>query len=209
MKIKLFFIFIIISVFISGCEKPPLAEMDSAREAVFRAENDADAVQYAGGTLERARDALRRMQAEADSKRYDAARTLAEEAITAAEKAISDGKAGAQRAAAESAALISSVRSEIEDTAALLNETAALISGLRSEIDETTSNVSSARYALMALDYDDLERRIINAHNTADRAEVDNAAGRYQDAIEKARAVRAELAIINQMVANAVPIVKK
>ncbi|MDR0463948.1 MAG: DUF4398 domain-containing protein, partial [Treponema sp.] len=123
MKIRILFIFIIISFFVLNCEQPPLAEMDSAREAVFRAENDADAVQFAGGTLERAQDALRRMQTEADSKRYDAARTLAEEAIAAAEKALIDGKAGAQRAASESA---------------------ALISGLRTEINETTSNVSSA-----------------------------------------------------------------
>ena len=94
MKIRILFIFIIISFFVLNCEQPPLAEMDSAREAVFRAENDADAVQFAGGTLERAQDALRRMQTEADSKRYDAARTLAEEAIAAAEKALIDGKAG-------------------------------------------------------------------------------------------------------------------
>jgi len=179
---------IIVIVLLLGCEKPPLAEMDSAREAVFRAENDANAVQYAGGTLARAKDALGRMQAEADSKRYDAARTHANEAITAAEKAISDGNAAAQRAGTESA---------------------SLISGLRSEIDETTSNVSSARYALMDLDYNELERGILNAHNTADRAEMDQSSGRYQDAADKARSVRADLANINQVVANAAPIVKK
>jgi len=187
MKIKLLYI-LIIPVFFLSCEQPPLALMDSAREAVFRAENDADAVQFAGGTLERAQDALRRMQTEADSKRYDAVRTLAEEAIAAAEKALIDGKAGAQRTGSDST---------------------ALLSGLRSEIDETTSNVSSARYAQMNLDYDALDRIIVNAHNTADRAEIDQAAGRYQDAIDKAKTVRADLANINQMVANAAPIVKK
>jgi len=185
---KFKYLFFILIVIISGCEQPPLAEMDSAREAVFRAENDADAVQYAAGTLARAQDALRRMQIEADAKRYDSARTLAAEAASAAEKAVNDGRAASQRAGVDSA---------------------ALVNGLRSEIDETTSNVSAARYAQMDLDYESLDSRIVNAHNAADKAEADQAAGRYQDAANGAREVRSDLANMNQIVANAAPIRKK
>ena len=164
MKMKLFYIiFIIFSILILGCEQPPLAEMESAVEAVFRAENDADAVLYASGTLARAKNSIDLMHQEAGSKRYDAARTHAAEAVAAAEKAIADGKAGAQRA---------------------VNESAALVSGLRREIDETSSNVSGARYSLMDLNYDDLDRRIMNAHTTADQAEFDQAAGKYNSAID-------------------------
>ncbi|MCL2266511.1 MAG: DUF4398 domain-containing protein [Treponema sp.] len=189
MKIKrLYFVLIIISIFLSGCEQPPLAEMESAREAVFRAENDENAVLYAAETLARARSAIDLMQQEADSKRYEAAKTHAAEAVAAAEKAIADGRAGSQRAGVGSI---------------------SLISGLRQEIEETSKNVSSARYALMDLDYDALDRRIINAHNEADRAEFDQAAGKYQDAIDRAAAIRADLANINQMVANAAVIRKK
>ncbi|MCL2759196.1 MAG: DUF4398 domain-containing protein [Treponema sp.] len=188
MKVKLIYIFCVVSILVLGCAKPPLAEMESAREAVFKAENDANAVQYAPGTLARARDALRRMQSEADSKNYDAARTNAAEAILAAEKAINDGRFAAQRAGSES------------DT---------LIASLREEIDETTRNVAGARYSQLALDYNALERSIVSAHETTDRAEVDQLSGRYQDALDKARIVRADLSDINQKVANAVTTRKK
>jgi len=171
-----------------GCAQPPLEEMERAREAVFRAENDANAVSYANDTLTRARNALRSMQSEADSKRYDSARTYAAEAIAAADKAIADGRAGVQRIAAESA---------------------SLISGLRSEIEDTSRNINGARYSLMDLDYDMLDRRIVNAYNTADQTDIDQAAGRYQDAMNNARTVRTDLANINQMIANAVVIGKK
>jgi len=188
MKLKSIYILIAVAVLVLGCAKPPLEEMDRAREAVFKAENDANAVQYAQGTLARARDALRRMQMDADSKNYEGAKTNAAEAIAAAERAISDGIAGAQRAGSEA------------DT---------LISGLRLEIEETTRNVASARYSNMALDYNALDRAIVNAHNTTDQAEVDQLMGRTQDALEKARVVRADLSDINQKVANAATARKK
>jgi len=187
MKTKIFYIVLIVLIFL-GCEQPPLAEMESAREAVFRAENDVNAALYAAGTLSRARSAIGQMQLEADSKRYESARTYAAEAVQAAEKAIIDGKAGAQRAASESS---------------------AVVSGLRQEIDQASSNVSGARYSLMDLNYDDLDRRLVNAHNTADQAEFDLAAGNFQNAIDKASTVRSDLANINQTVASAVVIKKK
>ncbi|MDR3020228.1 MAG: DUF4398 domain-containing protein [Treponema sp.] len=183
MKLKLFFVLCIVLAVVTACAKPPLAEMDAAREAVFRAENDADAVLYGSSSLTRAREALRRMQTEADSKRYDAAKTHAAEAIAAAERAILDGRSGASRA-----------KTEADN----------LISGLRDEIDETSRNVSGARYSQLDLDYEALDRDIVNAHELTDKAEIDQLSGRHLDALDKARDVRAGLSDINQRVSNAV-----
>jgi len=180
MKLKLIYIFCIVLVL--GCARPPVEDMERAREAVFKAENDANAVQYASGTLARARDAIKRMESEAESKNYESAKTSAAEAIAAAEKAINDGKIGAQRVG---------------------EEANSLISGLRVEIDETTRNVAAARYSLLALDYDAIDRAIVNAHNMTDQAEADQAMGRNQDALDKAKTVRANLNDINQKVAGA------
>jgi len=184
MRMKLVFIVCLVLAVVLGCAKPPLAEMESAREAVFRAENDANAATYAAGSLARARDALRRMQTEADSKRYDAARTNAAEAIAAAEKAIADGKVGAERAK---------------------DEAASLVAGLRPEIDETSRNVNGARYRQLSLDYNTIDGQLKNAHDATDQAEADQVEGKYKDAIDRARGVRADLTDINQKVANAIP----
>lgn len=188
MKLKYLF-FILIPIFLAaGCAKPPIAEMDNAREAVFRAENDADAVQYGSSSLSRARDALRLMQSEADSKRYDAARVNAAEAVAAAEKAIVDGKTGAVR---------------------MKNDAASVISGLKQEIDDTNKNVSAARYSLLDLDYDSLDNSLRQAYSGYDQAEAAQSDGRYQDAVNKAMEVRSNLFGINNIVANALPARKK
>ncbi|MDR2965564.1 MAG: DUF4398 domain-containing protein [Treponema sp.] len=184
MRFKFILLSIIVAVCVIACASPPNAEMESAREAVFRAENDADAVIYGSASLARARDALRRMQEEADAKRYDTAKTLAAEAITAAEKAIADGRAGAARASSESG---------------------NLVEGLRSEIEDTTRNVNGARYSQLDLDYNALDNGIRNAHDMTDRAENSYANGEHQAALDTARVVRSNLADINQQVVNAVP----
>jgi hypothetical protein len=183
MRFKYILYCCVVLVFIIGCAKPPIAEMDSAREAVFRAENDANAAAFGGTSLARARDALRLMQAAADSKQYDAAKAHAAEAIVAAERAIADGMAGAVRAREESA---------------------SILAGLRPEIDETGRNVAGARYSELDLDYDALDREISNAYTSADFAEADHADGRYQEALDRARGVRADLFGINERVAGAV-----
>jgi len=183
MKARYIPAFFIILALVLACAKPPLADMESAREAVFRAENDENAAQFAGSSLARARDALKLMESEADSKRYDAAKTHAMEAIAAAEKAIADGQAASVRAR---------------------DEAASLLSSLKPEIEETSRNVNGARYSQLNLDFDQLDREISGAYNKADQAERDQAQGRYQDAIDTAMGVRSDLYGINQRISNAV-----
>ncbi|MDR0301483.1 MAG: DUF4398 domain-containing protein [Treponema sp.] len=184
MKFKYILFGFITLALLAGCAKPPIAEMDSAREAVFRAENDEAAVIYGGSSLARARDSLRRMQVEADSKRYDAAKTHAAEAIAAADRAITEGKTGLARAKSESE---------------------SLLTGLRPAIEETERNINGARYSLLNLDYAQMNNEVAKAYETTEQAEVDQAMGRYQAAMEKGRDVRASLGTINQQIADAVP----
>jgi hypothetical protein len=188
MKVKLIYILFILLIIAVGCARPPSEEIERAREIVFRAANDVNAAQYASGTLTRAQDALRRMEAEVDSRRFEAANTFAAEAIAAAERALAEGRAGAENAG---------------------REYSSVIAGLRSEIEETSRNISSARYSQMVLDYNALDMAIINAHSGADQAESDQAAGRLQDALDRARSIRADLANINQIIAGAVVAGKK
>jgi len=195
MNFKPVFIFsvilaLVMSVSLLSCEKPPLAEMENARERVFQAENDPNVSLYAAGTLARAKNALQRMQEEADNKRYDAAKTYAAEAISLAERAILDGRLGVSRAGEEAS----------DDT---------LVSDLRKEIENTERNLNGARYNQMVLNYDELDKAIVNAHNKTDQVEADQAASRYQQALDKAGEVRADLAEINQKVAGAVTARKK
>lgn len=188
MKVKLIYIFCVVLVLVLGCAKPPLAEMESAREAVFRAEADPDAVLYAGGSISRAKDSLKRMQAEADSKRYDAAKTHAADAITAAEKAIADGKAAAVRAKSESE---------------------ALVGGLRPAIEEAERNLNGARYSNLRLNYNELSRDLDTASDTVDQAETDFLEGKYQDAINKGRTARSIIGDVNEKISLASTSVSK
>jgi hypothetical protein len=90
--------------------------MEAAREAVARAENDANAGAYAPNPLVRAKNALARMEDEALAKRYDAAKDYALEAVDAAEQAVRDGAAGLARARDDAARLLESVRELIITT---------------------------------------------------------------------------------------------
>ncbi|MDR2259095.1 MAG: DUF4398 domain-containing protein [Treponema sp.] len=172
-----------IALLSGGCAKPPTEEMENAVAAVIRAENDADAVTYAGSTLVRARESLNRMQTEADSKRYDAARSYAAEAIAAADKAIADGRAGAARAR---------------------EEAASLISALKPAVSETGEAIRAAKTARnLNLDFAGIDRDFEAARRTAEQAEVSLAGNNYQDALDKGRSARAGLSDINQRLSAA------
>jgi HEPN domain-containing protein len=169
---------------IPSCAKPPKEEMDAAAEAVIRAENDADAVTYAPNALVRARDALERMQSEADSKRYDGAKTYAAEAVSAAERALSEGKAGAQRAR---------------------EEATGIVNGLAAPLAETEQALDNAsRTPRIKLDIPALRGELDRAKDTAAEARKDLDAGAYRDASAKGQSVRAGLSGINSQISDAV-----
>jgi hypothetical protein len=123
------------------------------------------------------------MQAEADSKRYDAAKTYAAEAITAAEKAIADGRAAAARAR---------------------EDAAALIAGLKPAIAETEQGIDAAQAAQLPLDFAALNQDLEAVRLSADQAEVALAGDQYQDALDKGRNARAGLNDIDQQLSSAV-----
>lgn len=171
---------------ITACATPPTEEMDRAHDAVIRAENDANAVTYAGNLLVRARDALTRMQSEADARRFDAARNFAAEAVSTAERAITEGMAAAARARAEATNLVDS---------------------LAAPLAETTTALGAAQAAGdLALDFDTLAWDLDSAYQIYDNARESIAANNYRDAIAQGQNVRALLSDINSQINEAVQI---
>jgi PBP1b-binding outer membrane lipoprotein LpoB len=177
LTLSIFFAALVLAMLATGCTKPPTEEMNNAIEAVTRAENDVDAVTYAGNSIARAKEALANMKTEADSKRYDAAKNYANEAINAAERAISEGRTGAERARSEAVALVSQ---------------------LRPLIAETEQGLHAAEAAKLALDFDALERELDNAVYNTDEAEAAIRNARYAIALERGRTARMGLNSINQ-----------
>jgi hypothetical protein len=175
---------LVILVFaLSACASPPTEEMQRARDAVIRAESDADAVTYAGNSVSRARDARTRMQSEADSKRYDAAKDFAAEAINNAERAIAEGLSAKERSRAEAAALLDS---------------------LQSLLTETQNAINNARgVANILLDFDSLTRDMDKARGIYDEAQQSLQAGNNLDAVAKGQTVRSLLSDINTRINEA------
>jgi len=173
---------LVVAMLALGCAKPPTQEMNNAAEAVTRAENDSNAVTYASNSINRAKDALARMYAEAAAKRYDAARSYAAETIAAADRAISEGRAGAERAKTEASSLVSQLPPLVE---------------------ETGQGIDAARAARLPLDFDAIDNDFSAARNNVDQAQAALYASRYQDALDRGRAARAGLSDINQQLSNA------
>ncbi|MFP3089443.1 DUF4398 domain-containing protein [Treponema sp. TIM-1] len=182
----LFFLWgaIIGAVLLWGCAKPPTEEMEKASAAVTQAENDPDAVLYGESSLLRARDALSRMRTSADSKRYDEAKLLAQEAIDAAEKARSDGSFGAARAREETIRLLSEAQNALAATEKTLN---------------TAKNLDK-----VDADFNALTQRLEAARNTIGEAEENLAANRYQESQNKSMEGRAALGDITAEISRAV-----
>jgi hypothetical protein len=174
---------------ILACAKPPVDEMNKASDAVTRAENDPDAVSYAGGALTRARDALSRMQSEAEAKRYDAAKNYAAEAVTNAEKAIADGKTGAARAREEAANLINSLSGPLGETADALNA-ARQVRNIKLDFDALSADMEAAR----------------SAYNSAQQSLQ---AGNYPSALSGGQNVRSLLAGVNARITEAAAAVSR
>jgi hypothetical protein len=179
---------VILLLSFGGCAKPPVEEMDNAAAAVTRAENDPDAAAYAESTLIQARNALANMQNEAAEKRYDAARAYAAEAVRAAEKAVSDGRAAAARAREEAAALL------------------ALLPGAIAETEQTLQAVEGKN---LDLDLEALKTEMEYVRRTADQAVVAAAADRNKDALELGQTVRSTLSRINAEISEAAVLVSR
>ena len=179
----------VVAALVVSCGTPPTEEMNRANEAVLRAESDADAVAYAGNTLIRARDALSRMQNEADARRYDAAKSFADEAINAAERAIADGRNAAARTR---------------------DEALTLVNGLSAPLEETSSTLSAAqRRGDLALDFEALSGNMDSARQSYDNAQQNIAQANYNDAITQGRNTRTLLSDINNTINSATQATRK
>jgi len=169
---------------LAACATPPTEEMNKAQDAVTRAENDADAVTYAGNTVAAARNSLSQMQDAADAKRYDSAKSFAQEAVSNAEKAIADGQAGAARAK---------------------DEASNLVNGLATPLAETSDTLDAAKKVQNTqLDYNTLDGEMDSARQTYAGAKQDLAADNYQNAETKGQDVRSQLSDINEKLNSAV-----
>jgi len=169
----------VLGLVLVACATPPKEDMDKALDAVFRAESDPDAVTYAPLLLVRARDALTRMQSEADAKNYDEARRFAAEAINNAERAISDGRVAAARAREEAANLLATLPNNLAET----------------------SNTINAAEALPGLE--ELSGEVDLAHNTYNDAQQHFEENNYIDAISNGETVRSLLSDVNARINGA------
>jgi hypothetical protein len=176
-------VFLALGLVLIACATPPKEEMDRALETVFRAESDPDAVAYAPLLLVRARDALTRMQSEADAKNYEEAKRFAAEAINNAERAIADGRVAAANARTEAARLLDTVSDTLAETSSTVNAAGGL-QGLSYDLDELSGEVQLAQNT-----YDDAQQYF----------EEEN----YVDAIANAETVRSLLSGVNTKVNGA------
>jgi len=170
-------VFIFSLVLLTGCTKPPTEEMNNAEEAVARAENDPDAVNFAGNLIQRAKDSLALMHEEADVKRYDSAINYANDAIALAERAINEGRGEAWQKKQQATAALSEVRPQLL---------------------ETEKRIENAKAANLPLDYGTIDGDFNSAKRTYDQAQSAMSGNRYQEAIFLSNNVRSSLAGINQ-----------
>jgi HEPN domain-containing protein len=164
-------------VLMTGCTKPPTEEMNNAEEAVARAENDPDAVNFAGNLVQRAKDSLALMYEEADAKRYDAAINYANDAIALAERAINEGRSEAGRTRQQAINSLAEVRPLLL---------------------ETEKRIENAKAAKLPLEYGPIDGDLNTAQRTYDQAQSALSGNRYQEAIFLSNNVRSTLAGINQ-----------
>ena len=179
MKIVHIALLVVLGLGLAACATPPTEEMTKAVDAVTRAENDADAVAYAPNLLVRAREALTKMQSEANAKRYDTAKNYASEAINNAERAIADGKTAAARAK---------------------DEATNLVNGLGTPLAETASALNAAKQNNLDLDYNTLSGNLDLANRSYGEAQQSLQSNNYPDAIAKGQVVRPLLSNINDRI---------
>lgn len=172
------------SLALTGCAKPPKAEMDAAEAAVARAEKNPDVVAYAPDTLARAKNALEQMRAAASSKNYDKAKTLAAEATSSADASINDAATNKERAKTKAGELIETVKLALPQTEKLITATAK-VKKANIDLAQKKADLESAKTSLAAA-----------------QAAYDQ--GNYLEAIDKASAAQKLLADIESSIGAAV-----
>ena len=177
---KAVLLFSALVVILAACAKPPTAEIEAAEAAVTKAENDPDAAAYAESSLTRARNALSRAHTEVNAKRYDSAKSYAAEAVSAAEKAINDGRAAASRSREEANTLLAQVKQLLEETNAALE--------------------NAKKVPRVHLDFPALTNGIDSARNDISQAEAANNANRPRESLEKSRSARSALGDIQNRI---------
>ncbi len=142
---------------LASCAKPPQAEIDAARLAVKTAAENVDILTYAPDSLRAAQEKMDALDNELASQQkrsplsrsYDAVRSLAQEAVTDAQRARADADTSKQQVAKDAASLIEKVGTEIPDFEAKV-WTAKRVRGIR--LDAITPLALVADQARLALD---------------------------------------------------------
>ena len=142
---------------IAACAKPPQADIDAAGAAVRTAAESLDVLTYAPDSLRDAQEKMDALNSElaAQQKKsplgrsYDAVRTLAREAVAAAQKAQADAETSKQQVAKDAASLIEKVGAEIPDFESKV-WTAKRVRGIR--LDAISPLALVADQARLALD---------------------------------------------------------
>lgn len=177
-------ILLVVLIGLVACAKPPTAEIEAATTALARAENNADVREYAPDSLSRAKSLVDRMQAEVATKRYDSAKSLALEAVAAADKAIRDGASAKGKARTDTASSIASVKTVLE------------------EIRQTLSAAEKVKG--ISLDLPAMERDINAVVQTLSAADADLTNNNFTGASEKAQNARSLLSGIQRRISDAV-----
>ncbi|MDR1902089.1 MAG: hypothetical protein LBQ88_07415 [Treponema sp.] len=171
-------------VLLAACAGPPREEMQKAGEAVNAAENDKDAVTYAGNTLVSAREALDRMREEAALKHYDRAKTSAAEAVKAADRAIAEGQAGALRARETASPQLNSLVPAISEAETIIAEA--------QEVPDTNLDTAALKQELDAV------------QQIAQEAQDSFNNNKYEEALDKVQTAATEIGNITGKVSGAV-----
>jgi phenylalanyl-tRNA synthetase alpha subunit len=172
---------------VSACAKPPTAEMENAAVAVTRAENEPNILDYAENTLKQAQNSLARMNEAANNKKFDEAKLLAQEASNLAERAISEARAGAEKAAsdaitisqrdgADAENLINSVKSSISEAEQALKNAQTVrnielnTNAIAYEINAAKDLIEDAENSLASKNYNEAENSAVDARSAVSSA---------------------------------------
>jgi trimeric autotransporter adhesin len=159
MKLRFWFLPLMLVVVVAGCAKPPKAEIDAAEAAVARASQSPDVVAYAPEELQRAKKALDQMRSEVAARHFDKAKAAAIEAKAAADGAIAAAPANKEKAKIQAGDLIAAVKSALPQARALLAKASRVkkasvdVAGKAAELEGASASLAEAESAFDQGDY--------------------------------------------------------